>query len=225
VRLALAGGTVHLGRLLAPAGVRYVVVVDALAPSLVGTATSYTAPAPPALNTDLLEQDDLQAVPGVLGVQVYANGAAIPVTATRTAALPARASAYPGAADVAGWQPVLSALASGGPAVGALPKGTTYAGYAPAGSFALTVDGRTVTRQPAFGWAAQYAVGIGGRGSLSLSQFPYVPLLVLLELAAWVVLAGALLGRPRRTPAPTALPAVAPPAANGPEALSESVAS
>ena len=37
VRLAVAGGTVHLGRLLAPAGVRYVVVVDALAPSMVGT--------------------------------------------------------------------------------------------------------------------------------------------------------------------------------------------
>ena len=27
----------HLGRLLAPVGVRYIVVVDALAPSLVGT--------------------------------------------------------------------------------------------------------------------------------------------------------------------------------------------
>ena len=38
VRLAAAGGTVHLGRLLAPAGVRYVVVVDALAPSLVGSS-------------------------------------------------------------------------------------------------------------------------------------------------------------------------------------------
>ena len=38
VRLAVAGGTVHLGRLLAPAGVRYVVVVDALAPSLVGSS-------------------------------------------------------------------------------------------------------------------------------------------------------------------------------------------
>ena len=39
VRLAVAGGTVHLGQLLAPAGVRYVVVVDALAPSMVGTTT------------------------------------------------------------------------------------------------------------------------------------------------------------------------------------------
>ena len=48
VRLAVSGGTVHLGRLLAPAGVRYVVVVDAVAPSMVGTVTpSVSAPPRP----------------------------------------------------------------------------------------------------------------------------------------------------------------------------------
>ena len=49
VRLAIAGGTVHLGRLLAPAGVRYIVVVDALAPSLVGAAPASVS-APPRLD-------------------------------------------------------------------------------------------------------------------------------------------------------------------------------
>ena len=138
VRLAVAGGTVHLGRLLAPAGVRYVVVVDALAPSLVGSSpASVSAPPPAGLNADLLEQDDLQVVPGVLGAQVYENGANMPVTATRATALPVHASAYPSATDVAGWQPVLSPLSSGGPAAGAVPAGTLYAGYAPAGSFSL----------------------------------------------------------------------------------------
>ncbi len=204
VRLAVAGGTVHLGRLLAPAGVRYVVVVDALAPSMVGTGpASVSAPPPAGLNADLLQQDDLQVVPGVLGVQVYENGAAVPVTATRAGALPTRASSYPSAADVAGWQPVLSAL-SDGPATGAVPPGTLYAGYAPAGAFALTVDGHTPARQAAFGWAAQYAVAAKGRATLSLSQFPLVPLAVLLELVAWLVLALALIGRPRRRDRPVA---------------------
>jgi GT2 family glycosyltransferase len=225
VRLALAGGTVHLGRLLAPAGVRYVVVVDALAPSLVGTTTSFSAPPPAGLNIDLLEQDDLQVVPGVVGVQVYANGVAMPVTATRATALPVGASTYPSAADVTGWQPVLSALSNGGPAVGSLPAGTTYAGYAPAGSFALTVDGHTVARRAAFGWAAQYAVGVEGRASLSLSQFPFIPLVVLLELAAWVLLAGAIIGRQRRAQASTAAPAVALAAETESDTLSETVAS
>ncbi len=38
-----------------------------------------------------------------------------------------------------------------------------------------------------------------GRASLALSQFPLGPVGVLLELAAWVLLAAAIVGRPRRT--------------------------
>jgi len=198
VRLAVAGGTVHLGRLLGPAGVRYIVVVDALAPSLVGSSpASVSAPPPSGLQEDLLQQDDLQVVPGLMGVQVYENTAAMPVTATRAAALPVHASTYPSSADVAGWQPVLSALADGGAATGALPSGTLYAGYAPAGAFALTVDGHAEAQQPAFGWAAQYAVSARGRATLSLAQFPLVPVAVLLELALWVLLAVAVIGRRR----------------------------
>jgi GT2 family glycosyltransferase len=209
VRLAVAGGTVHLGRLLGPAGVRYVVVVDALAPSLVGSSpASVSAPPPPGLNADLLEQDDLQMVPGLMGVQVYENKAVMPVTATRSAAVPLQGSAYPSATDVAGWQPVLSALAEGGAAAGAVPAGTLYAGYAPAGAFALTVDGHTLVRQPAFGWAAQYRADGKGRAVLSLSQFPFVPLAVLLELVVWVLLALALIGRPRRGREPALSPTV-----------------
>ena len=225
VRLAVAGGTVHLGRLLAPAGVRYVVVVDALAPSLVGTSpASVSAPPPAGLNADLLEQDDLQVVPGVLGVQVYENGEDMPVTAARATALPVRASAYPSATDVAGWQPVLSALVGGRAGrrrgAGGHPLRRLRAGRE------LRPDARTATRwrgSPAFGWAAQYAVGAKGRATLSLSQFPFVPLVVLLELAAWVLLALALIGRRagavRRSAVASSLPVVTPS-----ETLSETVA-
>ena len=160
---------------------------------------SVSAPPPAGLNSDLLQQDDLQVVPGVLGAQVYENGEDMPVTASRAPVrCPCVSSAYPSATDVAGWQPVLSALSDGSAATGAVPAGNLYAGYAPAGAFALTVDGHTLARRPAFGWAAQYAVTAKGQASLSLSQFPLVPLVVLLELAAWVVLALAAIGRPRR---------------------------
>ena len=200
VRLAVSGGTVHLGRLLASEGVRYVVVVEGLAPSVVGSGTpAVSAPPPPGLAQDLLEQDDLQVVPGEVGVQVYEVGDAIPVTAARTAQLPAvRVWSFPGAADVVGWQPVLGNLAAGYPGTGDLPAaGTLYAGYAPAGSFTLTQLGRSVPSRPAFGWASQYSVA-RGPASLSFSSFPYVPLLVLLEIAAWLVLLIALIRRPRR---------------------------
>ena len=198
VRLAVSGGTVHLGRLLAPAGVRYVVVVEGLAPSTVGNAPASVSPPPPAgLQQDLLEQDDLQVVPGEQGMQVYENGESIPATATRGTALPAgQAWSYPTAADVKGWQPALAPL-SGGTATGAVPAGTVYAGYAPSGRFPLTVHGRTAVERPGFGWAAQYRT-TAGQATLSYSAFPYVPLAVLLELAAWVVLVVALVGFPDR---------------------------
>ena len=94
---------------------------------------------------------------------------------------------------------MLGALASGGPATGAVTRAPLYAGYAPAGSFSLRVDGQAVAGKPAFSWAAQYAVP-KGQASLALSQFPLVPLAVFLELALWVALAVALVGRPRRSP-------------------------
>ncbi len=199
VRLALSGGTVHLGRLLASTGVRYVVVVDAVAPSMAGTVIpSVSAPPPARLQTQLLEQDDLQMVPGLMGVQVYENSEDMPVTGQRTAPLPVATTwTFPAAADVAGWQPVLGDLSQGASASGVVGAGIVYAGYAPAGSFTLTVGGHAVARRPAFGWAAQYAA-TPGPASLTFSGFPYVPLTVALEVAAWVVLAGTLAGRRRR---------------------------
>lgn len=204
VRLALSGGTVHLGRLLAPAGVHDVVVVEGLAPSTVGTQpASVTAPPPAGLQTDLLEQDDLQVVPGVTGVQVYQVNENMPVTGTRAAPLPSVSQwSYPGAADVVGWQPVLGDVSKGLPASGVVTAGTLFAGYAPAGSFAVTGAGRTVAARPAFGWAAQYTVP-AGRLSLEFARFPYVPLAVLAQMIAWAVLLVALLGR-RRNPLPPA---------------------
>ena len=200
VRQAFSGGTVHLGRLLAPAGVRYIVVVDGIAPATSGSGTA-TAPPPPGLQSDLLAQDDLQVVPGVLGVQVYENSEYMPVTGTRDAGLPPGTEwTYPAAPDVVGWQPALSALAAGTAAKGVVAAGTVYAGYAPAGSFAYSGSGGTAPRLPAFGWAAQYATK-AGPARLALDQFPLVPIGVLLEVVAWVTLVAAVIGRrPRRAP-------------------------
>ncbi len=198
VRLALAGGTVHLGRLLAAAGVREIVVVDGVAVStLASSPPSVSAPPPVGLERNLLEQDDLQVVPGVLGVQVYANAAYVPVTAVRAAPLPVSSTwSYPAPADIAGWRPVLAPL-SDGPTSGAVSAGTLYAGYAPAGSFVVDQPGGSAPRHAAFGWAAQYPVRAGA-ATLELSQFPLVPLAVLLEVAAWVAVLAALVGRRRR---------------------------
>jgi hypothetical protein len=201
VQLTTTGGTVHLGRLVAAAGVRYIVLVQGLAPSTVGSLTpSVDAPPPRGLETDLLEQADLHLVPGDVGISVFQNDETMPVTAQRAAPLPAGSDwTYPSGADVVGWQPVLASGSgsASGAAHGPVQAGTLYAGYAPAGRFALTVDGRPVTQRPAFGWAAQFTSPKGG-GELSLSQFPFVPLAVTAEVVVWVVLVSALVGRRRR---------------------------
>lgn len=201
VRLARSGGTVHLGRLVAPAGVRYVVLVEGLSPTSVGVlAPSVNAPPPRGLEAELLAQNDLHLVPGDVGISVFENDEPMPVTAQRVAPLPAvRSWSYPNGADVAGWQPVLASLDGSGPAPGPVQAGTLYAGYAPAGRFALTQSGRPVRQRPAFGWAAQFAL-TKGRAELSLSQFPYVTLAVLAEVVVWVLLLAALVGRRRRPP-------------------------
>ena len=87
-----------------------------------------------------------------------------------------------------------------------MTAGTLYAGYAPAGSFTLSIGGRAVPQRPAFGWAAQYATA-RVRRALALAV-SLVPLAVLLELAAWLVLAVA--RRPATAPAATAAAAVTP---------------
>jgi GT2 family glycosyltransferase len=199
VQLTTTGGTVHLGRLVASEGVRYIVLVQGLAPSTVGSLTpSVNAPPPPGLQTDLLDQADLHLVPGDVGISVFENDEAMPVTAQRAAPLPVvRDWTFPGGPDVVGWQPVLASQSGSAAASGPVQHGTLYAGYAPAGHFALTVDGRPVTQQPAFGWAAQFATAKGG-AALSLSQFPFVPLAVTAEVVVWVVLVAALVGRRRR---------------------------
>jgi hypothetical protein len=196
LRLAMAGNTVHLGRLLAPLGVRYLVVVDGVDPAGSNQPASVAAPPPAGLQRALLNQDDLQAVPGQSGIQLYENSETVPVTAER--ADPTLASSplwsFPSAQDVAGWHPVLSPLTGRHVASGTISAGTVFAGYAPAGAFSLEAGSGAVARVPAFGWAAQYPHAPAGTATLAFHRFPYVPLFVVLELLAWLVLAAALLG-------------------------------
>ena len=111
-------------------------------------APSVQAPPPAGLQQALLNQNDLQIVPGTLGVQVFRNAQAIPLTAQRARPLPrTAATSWPGLDDIVGWRPVLSAVADHPGATGAIASGTVYAGYAPAGAFSLTQGGRSVPRQ------------------------------------------------------------------------------
>jgi GT2 family glycosyltransferase len=194
VRLAISGGTVHLGQLLAAAGVRFIVVVDGITPSGGTLPRSVAAPAPSGLTRALLDQNDLREVPGEFGLSVFQNAETVPVTAQRGSGVTTRAtSPFPGVNDVTGWRPALSPLAPGPAAVGAVGAGTVLAAYAPAGNLQLRVNGHAVPERGAFKWAAQFSTPPGA-ASLTVAHAPFIPAAVILEMVAWLVLALALLG-------------------------------
>ncbi len=209
---ARQGRTDRLGAMLAPAGVRYVVAVTAIAPVIPQVQNPAQYPLPADLPTALQRQLDLQPVLTETGITVYANSdwlpersavtgpsaaavaaAAIPATASGT--LPATATS-PGARVVPGAVPVLPGPAAATFYRGAVPKGTTFAALAPAGRWHLVgPSGASYPRSPSFGWAAQYRVGTAGVATLRFEGGPWGPVGVGLQVLLWIVLARALVER------------------------------
>jgi GT2 family glycosyltransferase len=187
--LARADDTVHLGRLLAPAAVRFVVVLDTAAPSVPGVQPAPAYPPPPGLIDALNAQIDLRQIPGGEGFTVFENTAALPGRAERGPTYPPLPSGpvSPSVLDVANWRAILPGRA-GAPAAGAVAAGTVFSASAPAGHFQLVVDGRPVAGQPAFGWASQYRAP-SGSAVLRFHGTPIVPLAVLVQFVLWLVVA------------------------------------
>jgi GT2 family glycosyltransferase len=204
VTLAQDGRTVHLGRLLAPSGVRYVVVVESTAPQVPGVQSPPTYPAAPGLIGALSAQQDLAPVGGgpQSGFFVYLNTDALTERAARlsgpvTTGAGAPSATWPTAADLAGWHPVLPGPAGRGAFSGLVPAGTVYAAYAPGGRVSLRVGGRTMRSTPAFGWAAQFPHQPGGSATLWVAGSLLVPLSVVVQIIVWVIVAALLVGRRR----------------------------
>jgi GT2 family glycosyltransferase len=195
IELATEGRTSQLGRLLAPEAVRYVVVVESLAPEIEGTPPSQSFPAPANLVPALLQQTDLAEVPSVGGgLTVFENTTALPQRAQRAAGAVSRgAEVTP--TDVAGWSAVLPGTAGSSRFQGTVGAGTVYAAYAPGGSWQLDVGGRRVAGAAAFGWAAQFPTAPPGRATLAVDTSPLVPLAVTAEVLLWLAVAAMLLGR------------------------------
>jgi hypothetical protein len=191
VVLAINDDTVHLGRLLAAAGIMTVIVVSATAPTLGGTQSAIATPPPAALLPALRHQQDLAATPGIGGVAAFVNDAGHGITAVRPE--PLAEDADPGTLSGArGWTAALDPTTLSGP----VPKGTLLASLAPAGDFTATVDGASVARQGAYGWAASWSVP-SGTASISLDAWPLNALLASVVVAMWVVVAMLVIGLDR----------------------------
>lgn len=191
LRDAADGSTTRLGAALAAYGVRYVAVVERLAPLPYGRTRF---PMDPALAEQLNLQFDLRRIDVNPGVVVYENLAALPVRGTTSAEEAADLASAGAASRLVEDRPQVAAWQVGG------DPPTDLRGDVPADRSVLVlsalddgwtfeVDGREVARKPLFGWAARFdGTRAGGAASLSYSASAGMVILHLIQLALLVSL-------------------------------------
>lgn len=170
VDAALSGQTSRLGRLLAPMGVRFVVVVDRAAPQ---PFAPQEAPVPVGAVAALREQLDLSEVELNPGLVLFEVGGTWPLRADITDA----GLAEDGELDLS--EQLQLGLESP-PAVLGTGTGTRFTGELEAErriaqaetadpGWSLTVDGRSAQRSPLLGWQQQFVTSEGGAAELRWS--------------------------------------------------------
>jgi len=172
VQSALAGHTVRLGELLAPAGISTIVVMNSAAPELAGVQQVPLHRAPGVLVNALNNQSDLSLDLQTSSVAVFSNSLFHGIVAATS----------PGSTTLS---PVFTSSSFSGP----LTAGSTVvAGLAPAGAFALDVNGQATPRTTQGSWTPFYNVPPAPTspvGTIVLHQFPLNGLIALFTLGMW----------------------------------------
>jgi hypothetical protein len=185
--LAERRDTTRLGRLLAPMGVRYIVVETAAAP-----ADEPARPLPPAIDRSLAEQLDLQQVLADPHVQVYRNVAWAPSRTTLSPAAAEAAKSGPffdviAGVDLTGSPPLLTDHEGYTTASGNTGDATNvYLASASTSHWSLQVDGKSAPRSEAFGWANAFTVDRGGAAKLRFKTPIQRYALLLVQVLLWV---------------------------------------
>ncbi len=176
--LAMQGRTVHLGALLAQAGVSTIVVMNSAAPELTDVQSAPLRPVPGVLVTALSRQTDLALELRTRSVAVYANSLFHGVVAQ--APRPGR-----------GWTPLRGELFGLAPVTS---SASVVAALAPASDFVLDVNGAPAPRTLSDGWAPTYQIGTYHQppGStvtarVVLDHLPWNGLLALVTLMLWAL--------------------------------------
>ena len=157
-RDAMSGGTDRMGERLAPLGVRYVVVMERIAPEPFGDLAE---PVPPAVLARLGAQFDLERQESRAGMAVYRNIAWRPsrtVLAGTGEVTPAALAAPPNLA-LGDFDPPAEAR-------GSLPPGSTLYLADASDDWVLHVAGERIESRPALGWAQSFPTGGGGEATL-----------------------------------------------------------
>lgn len=180
--------TIRVGRLVAPYGVRYVVV-----PVVDRIRSQAEAPAavPAGLVESLGEQLDLRTVYSPASVVVYENLQWIPTASVLSASAAAERSEGGASslisAELGGSRPVLSGFNAWSSTTQTLPGGVLNLGVPFDRRWQLSVDGRSVPSEGSFGSVMSFDVGDGGRAVLDYDA-PWGRIgWVVLQAALWIV--------------------------------------
>ena len=204
---AMSGRSDRLGASLAPLGVRYVIVMERIAPEPFGDLVE---PVPESVHHRLGSQFDLERRESRGGVAVYRNTA---WRSTRT--LLAGTGEVTAARIAAAVNLALRDFEHPTTARGQVPGGSTLYLADASDGWVLRVDGERIGSQPALGWAQSFATGAGGTAVLSHEPSAgNVSRVVLWAVVAVVAPLAMLRRRPAGTPVETATDLAAEPAAD-----------
>ncbi len=182
VHSALEGETVRLGRLLAPAGISTIVVMNSSAPELQGVQTVPLHPVPSVLLTALGRQSDLALELQTSSVEVFSNSLFRGIVTEKVPG-----NALP--------RPIFSSASPSGPVTAGA---TVQAGLAPASAFGLVVNGQASSRTADHNWTPIFQVSpnvkessaslAGPTGAIVLHRLPLNALLAAFTLLMWLLL-------------------------------------
>ncbi len=183
-----AASTQRLGQLLAPLGIRYIVVPEF---DGVVSTTESPLPAPVGLVDALDDQLDIVSIAGLPTLELFENRAWIPSSAELTGAT-AEASRQEGAAalvraDLGAAVPVFAGVDQLGAQEDRLEGGVVHLAVPFDERWQLDVDGEALTARPSFGVATAWDVSGAGTGTLVYDTAPGRLLLVALQVLLWAV--------------------------------------
>lgn len=183
LQLAVSGQTTRLGAVLAPMGVRYLVVPSRLVPT---PYTSEERPPPVALPAALAAQLDLREVPANPALTVYVNTAWTP----QPTLLPPDADLSVGSLEAPTTAADAMAVLGGDDALhrrGVVPRaGVVATDQAADGGWSLEVGGKPASLVTVDGWRQGFRVPAKGDATLSRSLSPSRLLLVGAQVLLWL---------------------------------------
>ena len=193
------GQTARAGRLLAPLSVRFIVV-----PIIDGGQSTRSDPinAPRGLVDSLSRQLDLRRLYASPDLVIFENASWVPVRSMLTTS-GAASSQLAGATsmiatDISGATPLPTQTRPEGAIEADVEPGTVHLAVPFSTHWKLTLDGKKIEARPAFGLTNAYDIESAGRIRLGFESSLFHSFAVLLQFAAWCVVAFFALVRPRR---------------------------